>query len=286
MTDATGTTTPRRSGWAAALLWLALVALLGGLAWLVLAGCGLAWPDGRPVLSYCPPPPERDPRLAVLEREEARQDELEDRAHALRLVLIDAPACEPPEPPSEPPEPPEPEVAEEPPPEPEPPVEVAELPPEPPFTPPPPAERPTPPPAPPPPPQPEPAAEPEPEPEPAPEPPPPVAQQPPPPPPPVGPVHRCNQDIGAAGRHDDRRVINLGTRGGLVVISFNMYRVPDHIEVRYHGRLLASTPGMVSGRHTLSFFFTPENNDPYVEVIVISNRMFPTRWVYRVNCPR
>lgn len=274
MTEATGTTAQSRGGWAAPLLWLALVALLGGLAWLVLAGCGLAWPDGRPVLSYCPPPPEPDPRLAVLVREEARQDGLEDRLHDLRLALIDAPACEPPEPP------PEPEVAEEPPPpepepEPEEPIEVAEVP-EPPFVPPPPAERPTPPPAPPPPPQPEPV----------PEPPPQVAQQPPPPPPPAGPVHQCNQDIGAAGRHDDRRVINLGTQGGLVVINFNMYRVPDHIEVRYHGRLLASTPGMVSGRHTLSFFFTPENNDPYVEVIVISNRMFPTRWNYRVNCPR
>ncbi len=279
MTEADGTTMRRRGGWATPLLWLALLALLAGLAWLLLAGCGLAWPDGRPVLSYCPRPAEPDPRLAALDREETREGELEDRVHALRLALLAAPVCEVPEPP---PEEPPPAVAEQPPPEEEPPLEVAELPPPPPFEPPRPVERPTPPPPPPPPPPPEPIAPP-----PQPEPPPPPQQvaQPPPPPPP-GPVHRCNESISAAGRHDDRRVVNLGTRGGLTVISFNMFRVPDHIEVRYHGRLLASTPGMVSGRHTLTFFFTPENNDPYVEVIVISNRMFPTRWNYRVNCPR
>ena len=43
---------------------------------------------------------------------------------------------------------------------------------------------------------------------------------------------------------------------------------------------------MVSGRGRLHFMFNPILNNPYVEVVVISNRMFPTRWGYRVNCPR
>ena len=81
---------------------------------------------------------------------------------------------------------------------------------------------------------------------------------------------------------------SCGRRGrrGLVVLEYNPVRVPDRIEVWYHGLLLASTPGMVSGRGRLQFNFNPILNDPYVEVIVISNRMFPTRWGYRVNCPR
>ncbi|NBC31299.1 MAG: hypothetical protein GVY13_01355 [Alphaproteobacteria bacterium] len=92
--------------------------------------------------------------------------------------------------------------------------------------------------------------------------------------------------MSAAGRHDDRRIVNLGTEGGLVTVEYNTVRVPDRIEVWYHGLLLASTPGMVSGRGRLQFQFNPILNDPYVEVVVISNRMFPTRWGYRVNCPR
>lgn len=259
-------------------LWLALMLILGGIGWRAIAGCGIAWVDGQPIFDYCPEPPEPDPRLALLDAERERESELEDALHRLRLTLIDAPDCPlPPEPPIEvaelpepEPEPPEPEPEPEPPPpEPEPEVE-----------PPPPTRvpqrRPDPPPLPP---QPDPPP-PEPEPQPAPQPP----SQPPPPPP--GPVHRCDTDMSAAGRHDDRRIINLGGRRGLVVLEYNTVRVPDRIEVWYHGLLLASTPGMVSGRGRLQFNFNPILNDPYVEVIVISNRMFPTRWGYRVNCPR
>ena len=257
--------------------------MLGGLGWRGLAGCGVAWIDGRPILDYCPdaPPQTDDPQINLLAVERQRQDALEATLHRLRLAMVAAPECQhPPEPPLQvaqleepepPPEPPEPE-----PPEPEPPE--PELPPTPSPDPPPrlPERRPDPPP---PPPQPDPPPQPEPE-------PPPPQPDPGPPPPPPGPVHQCNTDMSAAGRHDDRRVINLGSRGGLVTLEYNTVRVPDRIEVWYRGQLVAATPGMVSGRGHLQFFFTPVLNDPYVEVVVISNRMFRTRWGYRVNCPR
>jgi hypothetical protein len=268
-------------------LWAALAVGLGLVGWRVLTACAVAWPGGAvPILSYCPPPPEPDPDVAVLERETERRRALEDDLARLRLALVDAPACELPEeepeeeiaeeePPEEPPE-------EEPPPE-EPPqeeeeVEVAQLPPEPepPDIPRVPRRRPEPPPPPPPPP----------EPEPEPQPPPPEPQPQPPPPPPPGPVEQCDTDVSAAGRHNDRRTVNLGTEPGRVTIDFNHYRVPDRIEVWYHGLMLASTPGMVNGRNRISFNWQPQFNDPYVEVVVVANRMFPTRWVYRVNCPR
>jgi hypothetical protein len=265
-------------------LWAALAVGLGLVAWRVLTACAVAWPGGAPILSYCPPPPEPDPDLAVLAEESERRRALEDELARLRLALVDAPACEPPEEEPEeeiaeeesPEEPPEEPPVEEPPEE----IEVAQIPPEPPPEPPEiprmPDRRPTPPPPPPPP-----------EPEPEPPPPPPEPEpEPEPPPPPPGPVEQCDTEVSAAGRHNDRRHVNLGTEPGRVTIEYNHFRVPDRIEVWYHGLLLASTPGMVGGRSQISFNWQPQFNDPYVEVVVVANRMFPTRWVYRVNCPR
>ena len=263
---------PRRWLWTVP-LWIALLLVLGGVGWRGVAGCGIAWVDGTPILDYCPEPPEPDRRPVILAAEREREDTLEDTLHRLRLAMINAPDCpEPPEPPIEVAQLPEPEPEPDPPPpepepeiEPPPPTRVPERRPDPPPLPPQPQ---------PPPPQPEPQPPPQPQPD------------PPPPPPPPGPVHQCDTDMSAAGRHDDRRVINLGSRRGLVVLEYNTVRVPDRIEVWYQGLLLASTPGMVSGRGRLQFMFNPILNNPYVEVVVISNRMFPTRWGYRVNCPR
>ena len=264
-------------------LWSALLVGLGLVGWRVLAACAVAWPGGAPVLAYCPLPPQPDPNIAVLAEETERRRALEDQLARLRLALVNAPACEIPDEEHEeeiaeeepPPEEPEEEVAEdEPPPQAEP-IEVAELPPEPPplEIPRAPDRRPTPPPLPP---------EPEPQPEPPPAPPPQPQLVPPPP----GPVEQCNTNVSAGGRHNDRRVVNLGTEPGRVTIEYNHYRVPDRIEVWYHGLLLASTPGMVNGRNRITFNWQPQFNDPYVEVVVVANPMFPTRWVYRVNCPR
>lgn len=141
----------RRWSWTSLALWAGLVALLGGLGWVALGGCGLAWPDGTPLLSYCPAPVPADPRLARLDAERAREQGLEDRLGRLRLALVEAPACPPvqvaeapPPPPPPPPEPPAVQPPEPPPPEPPPPVAEA-----PPPTAPRPGHRPTPPPPPP-----------------------------------------------------------------------------------------------------------------------------------------
>ena len=289
MTTRTG---PRRRILWSVALWAVLLPVLAGAGWAGLSACGLAFVDGRPVLTFCPDPPEPSPLLAVLAEERAQQARLEADLHRLRLTMLASADCalppepepepievaevipEPePEPPVEEPEPPveEPEVVEEPEPEP---IEVAQV--DPPGLP---ARRPTPPPLPPPP-----ATPPQPV-QPAPAPDPPIQQAAAPPPPPPGPVFRCNTDLSAAGQHDDRRTVNLGTEGGIVTVNYDTLRVPDRIEVWYRGRPIVTTPGMVSGRGQLQFFFLPEANDPYVQVVVISNRLFPTRWGYRVNCP-
>ncbi|MCB9958154.1 MAG: hypothetical protein H6843_06005 [Rhodospirillaceae bacterium] len=289
---ASGSHRYRWIGWALP-LWILLILALGGAGWRVLEACGLAWVDGQPILTFCPEPAEPDPRTGVLVAERQRNLALEDELQRLRLAMIDAADCpvppepEPdPEPPlqiaqlDEPEPPPEPVVEPEPEPEPDPVPAPPGLP----------ERRPDPPPLPP-----QPVPQPQPEPQPIPPQPQPMQPQPmqpqppqqqPPPPPPPGPVSLCNTDMSAAGRHDDRRTVNLGTRGGIVTVDYDTVRVPDSIEVWYHGQRIVATPGMVSGRGRLQFFFTPIGNDPYVQVVVNSNRLFPTRWSYRVNCPR
>ena len=126
------------------MLWLALVAVLGGLGWAGLSACGFGWGGG--VLSFCPAEAEPidAPDTRLLTEEIARTRQLERDLDALRLALLDQPPCPPPprrtaalpEPPAPAPEPaeippptaPVPARRPTPPPVPEPPVQVAEAP--------------------------------------------------------------------------------------------------------------------------------------------------------------
>lgn len=166
-------TARRRGGVVGAwLLWLGLIVMLAAISAIVLGGCGIAWPNGRPILSYCPAraEPAPDPALSVLAVERARGDGLQQRLDRLRLALVAAPECPAPEPPEQVAQRPEPVPEPEPPPQPEPepvlepePAPEPEPEPEPPIAPPSPERRPTPPPPPPPPPEPEPEPEPPPD---------------------------------------------------------------------------------------------------------------------------
>lgn len=147
-------------------------------------------------------------------------------------------------------------------------------------------------PEPPPPPQPEPQRPPEPPredplPPPPPEPPPPPPEPPPRPEPPPGPppgTHPCNVDTQSGGAGETRTRHYLGPTAGPVTLDYDTQTVPDRIEVRYRGRVIAATPGMVSGRGRIGFDWRPQGGDNVVEVVVIGP-FANTRWRYRLNCP-
>ena len=101
---------------------MALIGLVASVGWLLLGACGLAWRDGRPVLDFCPAPAVAATPSSALLAEEQRGRDLAQRLDRLRLALVDAPDCPPPEPDTVPPEPPI-EVAQVIPPLPEPEVE-------------------------------------------------------------------------------------------------------------------------------------------------------------------
>lgn len=77
---------------------------------------------------------------------------------------------------------------------------------------------------------------------------------------------------------------NLGSIGGHVVVTYNMYDVPDALEIYYQDTLVATTNGQVSGEGSLSFDYVPVNGDFMIKAIAYGN-MSGTGWNYTVNCP-
>lgn len=112
-------------------------------------------------------------------------------------------------------------------------------------------------------------------------PPPPQPERPPQPPPGTEP---CNVDTQSGGAGETRTRHFLGPTPGPVSLDYDTQTVPDRIEIRYRGRVIASTPGMVSGRGRIGFNWQPQGNDYVVEVVVIGP-FSNTRWRYRLNCP-
>lgn len=232
--------------WLATLGALALLALLAGLV-----GPLLAWRFLSPPQASCAAAPGEAEALArLIEAERGERDlrtelaRLEEQLGRRRL------SCPIPRAP-EPPPPPQPEPQRPPEPAPEPPA---------------PEPLPLPPPEPPPPP---------------PEPPPPRPEPPPGPPPGTQP---CNVDTQSGGAGETRTRHFLGPTPGPVTLDFDAQTVPDRIEVRYRGRVIAATPGMVSGRGRIGFNWQPQGGDNVVEVVVIGP-FANTRWRYRLNCP-
>lgn len=68
--------------------WLGFAVVLGVLFWTVLGACGIAWPNGKPVLNYC----NAQARVSVTDGG-TRTADLERRLHALRLRVGAIDAC-------------------------------------------------------------------------------------------------------------------------------------------------------------------------------------------------
>lgn len=237
---------PRRPWgvWIASIAALAMIALLAGLLGPLLAWRFLTPPD--PTCVAAEGDLEALARLIDAERgERDLRTELARLEEELGRRRLSCPIPRAPQPP--PPQPPQPEPQRPPEPQPEPPREDP-LPPPPPEPPPPPPE---------------------------------PVQAPPTPPPGT---HPCNVDTQSGGAGETRTRHFLGPQAGPVTLDYDTQTVPDSIEVRYRGRVVARTPGMVSGRGRIGFNWQPQGGDYVVEVVVIGP-FANTRWRYRLNCP-
>lgn len=95
----------------------------------------------------------------------------------------------------------------------------------------------------------------------------------------------CNVQAGSGGQGTSFITQNLGPAGGEVVVSYDMYGIPDQMEVFYDNQLLASTGGLVSNANSLTFTYTPNPNGPYYCIIKMTAPNSGTAWEFIAYCP-
>jgi hypothetical protein len=93
----------------------------------------------------------------------------------------------------------------------------------------------------------------------------------------------CNERTESGNEGVTSNTHDLGENSGVATISYEMYSVPDKLEVFYEGNVVASTRNFVSNSGTLTFNYTP-NHDTYCTVVVTG--LLGTDWVYSMGCPR
>ncbi len=115
----------------------------------------------------------------------------------------------------------------------------------------------------------------------------PTPPEPAPPPAPRPPPNArpCNVDTQSGGAGETRTLHFLGPNPGSVTLDYDNRRRPDSIVVRYRGRVLARTRGMVSGEGRITFDWRPQGDEQVVEVVV-NGPDANTWWRYRLSCPK
>lgn len=94
--------------------------------------------------------------------------------------------------------------------------------------------------------------------------------------------------IGAAAGSSgvDERTYDLGPTAGTVVVEYEMYTIPDEMELIYDSVVVDETDGEVSDSGTLEFEYDPGEEDPTeVTVRVTGNTDGGTAWDYVIYCP-
>lgn len=95
----------------------------------------------------------------------------------------------------------------------------------------------------------------------------------------------CNVQSGSGGQGTSFITQNLGTNPGSVSVNYQMYSIPDQMEIYYNGALVASTNSLVSGSGTLTFNYTPAPGGPYHCIIRIYAPNSGTAWDFIAFCP-
>lgn len=112
----------------------------------------------------------------------------------------------------------------------------------------------------------------------------PVPPPPPPPPPPPNTL-QCGQLNDSGGGSYTEKFHEMGTTTGRVKIDYDMYGIPDRMDVYYMNQLLASTSGEVANKGSLTFSYQPVNGVTQIKVVLTSSNGGGSSWEYMVNCP-
>ncbi len=95
----------------------------------------------------------------------------------------------------------------------------------------------------------------------------------------------CNVQAGSGGQGTSFLTQNLGPDAGTVVVQYEMYTIPDQMEIYYEDNLVASTASLVSGGGNLTFNYTPNPNGPFHCIIKMFAPNSGTAWDFIAYCP-
>ncbi|RDC66444.1 M4 family metallopeptidase [Adhaeribacter pallidiroseus] len=96
---------------------------------------------------------------------------------------------------------------------------------------------------------------------------------------------KCNIQSGSGGQGTTFITQILGTSAGSVSVSYEMYNIPDQMDVYYNNALVASTKSLVSGNGKLTFNYKPLAGGPYYCIIRIYAPNNGTVWDFIAACP-
>lgn len=96
----------------------------------------------------------------------------------------------------------------------------------------------------------------------------------------------CDATVKSGGKGETTTQHELGKKSGIVVIEYDMKRLPDEINVYYDNVLVATSNGLVSGTNTIKFKYNAQANKPTFCIVKISAPYDSTEWNYLLNCPQ
>lgn len=94
----------------------------------------------------------------------------------------------------------------------------------------------------------------------------------------------CGLETPSGGSGVTETVHGLGTTAGRVEAFYDMYGIPDMMEIFYNNQLVATTGGMVQHTGSLSFYY-PGPPSPSTCMIRMTGSGEGTAWNYRIDCP-
>ncbi|MDY6938696.1 MAG: hypothetical protein SWY16_13610 [Cyanobacteriota bacterium] len=96
------------------------------------------------------------------------------------------------------------------------------------------------------------------------------------------PIAYCNREQASGGSQGDRRTLQMNLSKGEIKFEYEMYQVPDRVQIIYEGREILDT-GFISGSDSLTIPY--EGGSGRMEVILTGNESIGTRWDYTLRCP-
>ena len=96
------------------------------------------------------------------------------------------------------------------------------------------------------------------------------------------PTQQCNDATVSGGPGVTVTAHELGQTGGSFLVEWNMYSVPDQLDVSYQGVQIFTTGGPVSGTGSAMINYGPGAS---TQVVVTGTGPTGTLWDYTVHCP-